>query len=98
MAINSEASRTDAGRLSATAAPTDRRFAIFGHCFSPAISDQLVHQASIWCDIREKSPHPLRCGAPTVDLGLGELGRACHDRHGIGRPGLDQQGKPRSMA
>lgn len=91
-AISAEASRTDAGPLSATAAATGCRFATFGRCFGPAISDQLVDQASIWCNVREETPHPLCCGAATFDLGFGELGRTCHVGHGIGRPGPSWQG------
>jgi hypothetical protein len=91
-AISAEASRTDAGLLSATATPTSRRFAPFGGCFCLPISDQLVDQASIWCNVREETAHPLSCGAATFDLGFGELGRTCHVGHDIGRPGPSQEG------
>jgi hypothetical protein len=73
-----EASRTDAGGVSATAAPANRRLAILSGCFRSAVSDQLVNQPAIWCDISEKPPHPLCCGAAPFDLGFGEAGRVGH--------------------
>lgn len=77
-AINAEASRTDAGTLSATAPPANRRLAILGRCFCSTIRDQLVDQAAIRRNISEQPPHPLRCSTSPVDLGLGELGRVGH--------------------
>lgn len=77
-AINAEASRTDAGVLSATAAPANRRLATFGRCFRAAVSDQLIDQASIWRNVSEKPTHPLRRGTPPFDLRFGELGHVGH--------------------
>lgn len=73
-------SRTDAGLLSATAAPANRRLATFGRCFRPAVSDQLIDQAAIRRNVSEKPPHPLRGGTTTFDLGFGELGHVGHAR------------------
>jgi len=73
-----EASRTDAGSPSTTAAPETRRLATLGLCFGPAVGYQLIDQAATWRHIGEKSPHPLGCGAATFDLGFRELGRVSH--------------------
>lgn len=92
-AIRAEASRTHAGTVSATAAPTNRRPAALGRCFRPAIGNQLVDQAAIRRNVGEKPPHPLRCGATPADLGLGELGCLCHRHDGNGRLGPGQQSR-----
>src|SRR2546430_602616 len=53
IAINAQAPRTDAGVLSATAAPANRRLATFSRCFRPTVVDQLVDQAATWYDVSE---------------------------------------------
>ena len=77
-AISAEASRTDAGSPSATAAPATRGLATLGLCFGPAVGDQLIDQAAIWRHIGEKPPHPLGCGAATFYLGFREPGGMGH--------------------
>jgi hypothetical protein len=79
-AIRAEASRTDAGPLSATAASANRRLATLSRCFRPAVSDQLVDQAAIRRNISKQASHPLCCGVAPFDLGLGELGHVGHVR------------------
>jgi hypothetical protein len=78
--MSAEASRTDAGTLSATAAAANRRLATFGRCFPSPVRNQLIDQAAIWCDVSEKTSHPLRSSAATFNLGFVELSHACHTR------------------
>jgi hypothetical protein len=77
-AINAEASRTDAGPVSATAALANSRLAALSRCFRPTVNYQLIDQAAIWCDVGEKPPHPLRRGAPSFGLGFSEPGHVGH--------------------
>lgn len=79
-AIRAEASRTDAGGVSATAAPANCRLASLSSYFRPAVSDQLVYQAAIRRNVSEKPPHTLRRGAAPFNLGFGELGYVGHVR------------------
>jgi hypothetical protein len=80
-AIRAEASRTDAGLLSATAASANRRLATLSGCLRPTVCDQLVDQAAIWRHVSKQASHPLRCGATSFDLGFGELGHMGHARN-----------------